>query len=272
MHDDRKRGGQLQEQSAELNLGFAETQSEHGLSSHASNQVGLEARRCSLMGISPTTIMLRHAVVHRHVLRQTQLAHPFKRAYSTPPPPQPPSRVARLESRLPRFLQRFIVPLRHAPISHITAFLVLHEITAIVPLFALAGAFHYFTWLPPYISEWKWAHEGMKKYGNYMRRKGWISDDTKKGRWWGRSEGGVKIVVEIATAYAITKALLPLRLILSVWASPWFARWAVLPITGRISRMFSRTKGATSSTAKPVAAAGTGAVGGGALPKEAKPP
>ena len=112
----------------------------------------------------------------------------------------------------------------------------------------------------------------MKKYGDYMRKKGWISDDTKKGKWWGRSEGGVKIVVEVATAYAITKALLPFRLILSVWGSPWFARWAVLPITSRISRLFSRAKGTKTVQSSSSSAAGTGAVGGGALPKEAKLP
>lgn len=139
-------------------------------------------------------------------------------------------------------------------------------------MFALAGYFHYTNWLPPYISEWKWAHEGVKKYGDYMRKKGWISDENKKGRWWGRSKGGVKIVVEVATAYAITKALLPLRLVLSVWASPWFARWAIMPITSRFSRLFSRAKTAKTAAVPSSAAAGTGAVSGGALPKQVRPP
>lgn len=113
----------------------------------------------------------------------------------------------------------------------------------------------------------------MARYGNYMRKKGWISDGSKKERWWGRSEGGVKIVVEVATAYAITKALLPLRLVLSVWAAPWFARWTILPITSKLSGLFSRTrtaKAATSATAAASPAAGTGAVGGGVLPNQAK--
>lgn len=213
--------------------------------------------------------MLPRAVAYKHLLPSKWHSPFLRRTYSTPQTPT--SRVARLESRLPRFLQRIVVPLRHAPISHITAFFVLHEITAIVPLVGLAGAFHYFQWLPPYISEWQWAHEGMERYGDYMRKKGWISEDTKKGRWWGRSEGGVKIVVEVATAYAITKALLPLRLVLSVWGSPWFARWAILPITSRLTRLFSRGK-AVKATPTSSGAAGTGAVVGGVLPKEAKPP
>ncbi len=46
-----------------------------------------------------------------------------------------------------------------------------------------------------------------------------------------------------ATAYAITKALLPLRLIFSVWATPWFARVAIVPSTTAIRRLYSK-KGA----------------------------
>lgn len=38
---------------------------------------------------------------------------------------------------------------------------------------------------------------------------------------------GTRILVEVATAYAITKVLLPARIIFSVWATPWFARVAV---------------------------------------------
>lgn len=84
--------------------------------------------------------MLPRAAVYRNLLRLRQPLHQFKRPYSTPNPQQPPARVARLESRLPRFLQRFVTPLRNAPFSHITAFIILHEITAIVPLIGLAGS------------------------------------------------------------------------------------------------------------------------------------
>ncbi|KAK3679790.1 hypothetical protein LTR78_000166 [Recurvomyces mirabilis] len=178
------------------------------------------------------------------------------------------SRIARIESRLPRFLRHFTTPLRNAPVSHISAFLVLHELTAILPLFGLAAIFHYTNWLPPYISEGKWVSQGIEKFGRYLRKKGWISTEEEagaSGKWWGRSEGGVRIVVELATAYAITKALLPLRLILSMWGTPWFAKWTVLPFTAAVQRVWqSRTVG----TAARSPAAGTGAVGAGVLPKE----
>ncbi|KAG9757853.1 hypothetical protein KCU75_g11651, partial [Aureobasidium melanogenum] len=180
------------------------------------------------------------------------------------------SRISRLEARLPRFLARYITPLRNAPISHITAFLVLHELTAIVPLFGLTFAFHKFDWLPPVFSEGYWVKEGVEKFGRYFRRKGWIRDADGEGfedeknrkgfaKWWPRGEDGVRLLVEVATAYAITKALLPLRLGLSLWLTPSFAKISTLPIKS----MFARKAATTPATKVAVSpAAGTNAVAG----------
>lgn len=86
--------------------------------------------------------------------------------------------------------------------------------------------------------------------------------------------------MELATSYAIVKALLPIRLVLSVWATPWFARWTVLPVTSRLGGLFSGKKGAQAAVVAGAAsgkgvvmspAAGTNAVGGGVLPKVLKP-
>jgi hypothetical protein len=117
------------------------------------------------------------------------------------------SRISRLEARLPRILARYVKPLRNAPISHITAFLVLHELTAIIPLFGLTFAFHKFDWLPPVFSEGYWVKEGVEKFGRYFRRKGWIRDADGEGfeeeknrkglaKWWPRGEDGVRLLVE----------------------------------------------------------------------------
>jgi hypothetical protein len=165
----------------------------------------------------------------------------------------------------------------------------LHEITAIIPLFGLAAAFHYFNWLPPWIAEGALVKSGVEKFGRYLRRKGWIDDgdvvvgeDAKSGRlggsagkWWGRGEGGVRIVVELATAYAVTKILLPVRLVFSVWATPAFARWTVLPVVGFFRGSVLPVLGLGGGSAavgvvrggKLSPAAGTNAVGGGVLPK-----
>lgn len=112
-------------------------------------------------------------------------------------------------------------------------------------------------------------HYGTEKFGKYLRKRGWIAEQSTTDKWMGRGEGGVRLVVELATAYAVTKALLPLRLVVSVWGTPWFARWTVLPVTNTITR-FWRRKGATKAAASP--AAGTGATGAGVLPKEVKGP
>ncbi len=128
----------------------------------------------------------------------------FSRPYSTPPHgPQPSShkthaRFARVSSRLPKFLQRYTTPLINAPFTHIVSFLVLHEITAVVPLFALFATFHYTSWTPGYFSQGKWFGDGMQKFGNYFRKKGWLGEEgiSRRLKWWDRGEGGLKIVTE----------------------------------------------------------------------------
>lgn len=220
--------------------------------------------------------MIRRASVRalRHLLRrpEPELRGGRRNAFSTKPDDLKPqasertrSRIIRLTSRLPKFLQGYTTPLIHAPLTHISAFLLLHELTAVIPLFGLAGVFHYLKWMPPFISEGKWISDGVEKFGKYFRKKGWLGEEGKANRykWWGRSEGGTRIVVEcasppllallpmnlaltksprFATAYAITKALLPLRLILSVWATPWFARVAIIPLTNAFRKLFSKKR------------------------------
>lgn len=108
------------------------------------------------------------------------------------------SRIVRITSRLPKFLQGYTTPLINAPLTHISAFLLLHELTAVIPLFGLAATFHYTRWMPPFVGEGKWVSDGVEKFGNYFRKKGWLGEEGKarRYRWWGRGEGGTRIVVE----------------------------------------------------------------------------
>ena len=108
------------------------------------------------------------------------------------------SRVVRITSRLPKFLQGYTTPLINAPLTHISAFLLLHELTAVVPLFGLAATFHYTRWMPPFIGEGRWVSDGVEKFGSYFRKKGWLGEEGKARRykWWGRGEGGTRIVIE----------------------------------------------------------------------------
>lgn len=94
----------------------------------------------------------------------------------------------------------------------------------------------------------------MERYGRYFERKGWfgfgqqsvpdeaVGHDGKAelakaevARTAG--ERSTRILMEVATAYAITKVLLPLRVLGCVWATPWFARVVVGP-AGRVLKKF----------------------------------
>ena len=70
------------------------------------------------------------------------------------------------------------------------------------------------------MGEGKWIAEGVETFGRYFRKKGWLGPDgeldcvvesaavpgngeaatrksiTKRAKWWGRSESGVRIIVE----------------------------------------------------------------------------
>lgn len=98
---------------------------------------------------------------------------------------------------VPKFLRGYVDPLRRAPVTHVSSFLLLHELTAIVPLFGLAAMFHYAQWMPPFISEGKWVSDGVEMFGRYFRKKGWLGEEKQRRyKWWGRGEGGVRIVTE----------------------------------------------------------------------------
>jgi hypothetical protein len=200
--------------------------------------------------------MLKQVVSRPLVGFQRMLQNAPRRQFTTRPPQLPStsqSRIERFNRRLPKFLHRYTNALSSAPITHITSFLILHELTAIVPLFGLAATFHYTHWLPSYFAEGTWVLQGVERFGKYFRRKGWIRGEDmgeaehevqlrRRDHAWNLSEGGARIIVEFATAYAITKVFLPVRIVASVWGTPWFARKAVVPLIGMFKRMFGRGK------------------------------
>jgi len=66
-----------------------------------------------------------------------------------------------------------------------------------------------------------WVKAGEERFTRYFKKKGWDE--------WAVGDGG-RVVVEIAAAYAVVKALMPVRILVSLWATPWFARLFVIPI------------------------------------------
>ena len=161
------------------------------------------------------------------------------------------SRIDRITSKLPRRLQKYTNGLRNAPVSHIVSFMILHEITAIVPVLGLFGLFHYTDHVPvSYMSDHfgGYVQEGLGRFERYFKRKGWFGfgndeatgtnskqESTDVMERWQSGDGRYKVVVEVALAYAITKALLPIRIIGSVWATPWFAG-VLMRIKGAVTR------------------------------------
>ena len=193
----------------------------------------------------------------------------LRRFFSTSPPPPKASasdsrsRLQRLNERLPAFLRRYTAPLLRAPVTHITSFLILHEITAVVPLFGLVAAFHYGGWMPDLNGdEGRPFDEGLNRFGHWLRKKGWVEEmdidmaaasnlsvnadvgrnPTESNAAKAMESKGMRLIIEFATAYAITKALLPIRIAASVWATPWLARVAVGPFGRVIGAALKRAK------------------------------
>lgn len=92
---------------------------------------------------------------------------------------------------------------------------------------------------------------GVARFERYFAKKGWFgfsSEDLREGEKggsqemtdeaverWQSGEQKYRILVEVALAYAITKVLIPLRIVVSVSATPWFAG-----ILARTRRLFTR--------------------------------
>lgn len=107
------------------------------------------------------------------------------------------ARIERITSRLPKFLRGYTAPLVDAPLSHILAFLLLHELTAVVPLFMLAGTFHYTQWLPSSLEEGRWVAKGRDKFERYLKKKGWLEGKNgSQGDSLVRGGSGTRVVIE----------------------------------------------------------------------------
>lgn len=191
--------------------------------------------------------------------------------------------MSKVLDRIPAFLKPYTNGLRNAPVSHVTTFLLLHELTALLPLIGLSLYFHYTDSLPHFADN-KYVSQGIERFSRYFRRKGWfglnqddvifvedVLESEKEGTTRNMSKG-TKIVLEVATAYAITKVLMPVRLVVSVWATPACARLGLraLGALGLRSSVAAGTAAVAVGVprgAKGTAsgAAGTGAVAGGVI-------
>jgi hypothetical protein len=116
-----------------------------------------------------------------------------------------PQRFEKLFNKTPKFLRKWIQPIANKPLSHITSFLILHEvppqykthltkITAVVPLAGLFYLFHRTHWTPP-ILPGEWLLQGVEKGAKVIRHYG---VDVK-------GEQFVRMAFEFAAAWASVK-------------------------------------------------------------------
>jgi len=197
-------------------------------------------------------VPFRRASCSNSCCRQSLRSLGKPRLYSTVPPAAAKSqtRLSRLIYRLPPSLQRYTRALENAPVQHVASFLILHEISAIVPLLALFGVFEWVGMgrLGEYVRNNHHTKEGLARFERYFKRKNWFGFRNESlGIDAAGVEAGVaqspklterssRILLEVATAYAITKLLLAPRLAFSVWATPWFAK----TVLGPCYRFFGR--------------------------------
>ncbi|KAL2891101.1 hypothetical protein HOO65_010459 [Ceratocystis lukuohia] len=140
----------------------------------------------------------------------------------------------------------FVASMSSRPVTSTISFLVLHELTAVVPLVGITACLQY-TDPVPLDSLNKYLldafSQGLDKFGKYFAKKRWFGFELDaEGKvvggltWESSGEGDrataglseeakarYKLLSNVALAYALTKLLLPVRIYVSALATPWFA-------------------------------------------------
>ncbi|CUS24411.1 LAQU0S16e01112g1_1 [Lachancea quebecensis] len=106
-----------------------------------------------------------------------------------------------------------------SPVSTISSFLILHEITAIVPLFGFWWMLYSLNLneqyeLPLYFKEL------LDQCGDSIEK---LVGEHSRG--FDRN----RLVLSGAISYAIVKVLYPVRVLFSIWAAPYFFKWFLSP-------------------------------------------
>ncbi|KAF9320957.1 hypothetical protein BG003_004240 [Podila horticola] len=118
------------------------------------------------------------------------------------------------QSRFRQYAEQF----KNKPASHLISFGILHEITAIVPLPII-----YFGLVETGIKipfPEQAIEEGNNFVGKVAKYYGWNMEGAD----------GARVMLNMATSYAVVKALMPLRLALCVWMTPWTATRIISPV------------------------------------------
>ncbi|RUP10417.1 hypothetical protein BC936DRAFT_140012 [Jimgerdemannia flammicorona] len=176
-----------------------------------------------------TSIFIRKIFIHpliRSSNPPSSAPHlpPRLRTYTTTPQPPPPSTTP------PPTLKgwrKYAWQFRNKPASYVASFAILHELTAVLPI-PLVYLFLDRTGVRIPIPEDAIA-EGNRIVSKMRVRYGYEPLDPQN-----------RVMVNLATSYAVVKVLMPARIALSVALTPLFAERLVGPVTKLFRRMVGR--------------------------------
>ncbi|CAH6719235.1 hypothetical protein CLIB1444_02S03928 [[Candida] jaroonii] len=134
---------------------------------------------------------------------------------------------SKILSKVPKFMKPYTINFVNRPVTNLVSFLILHELTAIVPLIGIWYVFYkYDISVPLDLPEWA-INKGTKIIDSSL--KSWdLTDFTFNDKF--------NLIMKGAYAYVIVKMLLPVRLMFSFLFTPLFTRFFVDPITGIFGR------------------------------------
>ncbi|KAM9900878.1 hypothetical protein OXX69_005741 [Metschnikowia pulcherrima] len=197
----------------------------------------------------PATPRGLHLSATRLLFKSSDASPPLsKPVLANTPPPEDKSKYDKhpILKRIPRFLRPYTTQFITAPVSHVTAFVILHEITAIVPLIGIWYTLHQYhdTLMVSALDLPSWALEkGTRIIDKAMQDYDFGSYSISEK---------IRFIKEGAYAYVIVKSLFPVRLAFSILGMPWFAKWFVLPFT----KMFKKKKPVPVSSASSIGESG----------------
>ncbi|KAG0241677.1 hypothetical protein BGW41_005552 [Actinomortierella wolfii] len=119
-----------------------------------------------------------------------------------------------------RGFRKYAAQFRDKPASHFISFAILHEITAIVPLPLVYFGLTYTETKIPFPEQA--LEEGNKFVGRVAKYYGWNIDPS--------TTDGARMMLNMASSYALVKALMPVRIALCLWMTPWTATRIVSPV------------------------------------------
>ncbi|KAL7625204.1 hypothetical protein AAE478_004419 [Parahypoxylon ruwenzoriense] len=138
---------------------------------------------------SSPVLLRRRPPLHPPPPQPRNSRQPFHQSARLRSPPHSFSSAARKQTQrlhaileragkwVPRRLRPYLSRLRSAPLSHVAAFLALHEVTAVAPLLGLTYWFYTADVVPTAWVLGPWAagaEEGLRRWVRYFRRKGWF--------------------------------------------------------------------------------------------------